>query len=358
MRDAVVVPSGVRLPSAFGADALMIDTVEFDAQTRWLLTHQYGLLSRSQVRAAGLSPEQLRRAARRWCTVLPGVWLVTDRPGASVPSRVQREMAGLLYAGSGSMLFGLTAARRLGVQSADPGDIVHVVVPATRRGRDLGWLSITRSAIPDAGVSRGPLCISRPARAVLDAAVRSRSAQTAAAIGIEAMQRRLVTVDELVAAMAQRNRRDSALARHALSAASTGAWSRPEAALLHAVARSRVLPPAWPNPRLSQAGRALLSPDIWFDDVALAVMVHSRRYHSGDPLDRGGRGRPDDWDTTVERDGELTAAGVVVVGVTPARIYRDIASVLARVEQTYLTASKRPRPAVVAHRRSVLRAQA
>lgn len=44
--------------------------------------------------------------------------------------------------------------------------------------------------------------------------------------------------------------------------------------------------------------------------------------------------------------------------MTPARIYRDIASVLARVEQTYLTASKRPRPAVVAHRRSVLRAQA
>ena len=329
--------------------------MDLDAETRWLINHQYGLLSRAQARAAGRTPDELRRAARRWRTVLPGVWLVTDRPRATEPSRVHRELAGLLYAGSGSMLFGLTAARRLGVQSADPGDVVHIVVPATRRRRDLGWLSITRSAIPDEGVIRGPLRLCGPARAVLDAAVHSRSAQTAAAIGIEAVQRRLVTVDDLVAAVAQRNRRDSVLARHALDAATTGAWSRPEATLLAALARSRVLPPAWPNPLLSHAGRPLLSPDAWFDDVAMAVMVHSRRYHSGDPTDRGGRGRPDDWDATVERDGELTAAGVVVVGVTPARIYRDIASVLARVEQTYLTARLRPRPAIVARRRSVLR---
>ena len=80
--------------------------MDLDAETRWLITHQYGLLSRAQARAAGRTPDELRRAARRWRTVLPGVWLVTDRPRATEPNRVHRELAGLLYAGSGSMLFG------------------------------------------------------------------------------------------------------------------------------------------------------------------------------------------------------------------------------------------------------------
>ena len=63
------------------------------------------------------------------------------------------------------------------------------------------------------------------------------------------------------------------------------------------------------EPRLETAdARALVSPDLWFDDVALAVMVHSRAHHARDA----------DWEGTVERDGQLEL-GVVVLGFTPGR---------------------------------------
>lgn len=83
---------------------------------------------------------------------------------------------------------------------------------------------------------------------------------------------------------------------------------------------------------------------MWFDDVAMAVMVHSRQFHSA----------PGDWDMTVARDAQLTECGVIVVGTTPNRIYRDIDSVIGRIHRTYAVASSRPRPAVSAIRQPVI----
>ena len=67
-------------------------------------------------------------------------------------------------------------------------------------------------------------------------------------------------------------------------------------------------------------------------------MVHSRRFHANGEL----------WDATVEKDGDLVAAGVIVVGVTPNRVNREPAAVLARIETAYRLARARPRPLVVA----------
>ncbi|MFL6204437.1 MAG: hypothetical protein ACJ739_03730, partial [Acidimicrobiales bacterium] len=116
--------------------------------------------------------------------------------------------------------------------------------------------------------------------------------------------------------------------------------------VLHLVSGSSVLSPAWANPWLARPdGSPLTTPDVWFDDVAMAVMVHSRRYHA-----EGER-----WDDTVEADSDLVAAGVVVVGVTPHRIRADPPRVLHRLERAYLAAAARPRPAVVARPRLVHR---
>jgi hypothetical protein len=102
---------------------------------------------------------------------------------------------------------------------------------------------------------------------------------------------------------------------------------------------SQALPAPWANPGLTTAdGRSLTTPDVWFDDVAMAVMVHSRRYHSS----------PDDWDDTVDADGDLTTTGVVVAGVTPHRIRTSPNEVLRRLERTHAAATARPRPDVVA----------
>jgi hypothetical protein len=71
------------------------------------------------------------------------------------------------------------------------------------------------------------------------------------------------------------------------------------------------LPRPWANPALHDPlGRRLTTPDLWFDDVALAVMVHSRVHHSGVL----------DWEATVAADEDLRTAGIDVVAVTPASI--------------------------------------
>jgi hypothetical protein len=96
----------------------------------------------------------------------------------------------------------------------------------------------------------------------------------------------------------------------------------------------------WANPELFDAsGRRLTTPDLWIDDVAMAVMVHSRLFH-GDVLD---------WDSTVDRDSDLAAARVVVIGVTPQAIQSRPAQTLRRVESAYLEArSAGVRPGVTA----------
>jgi hypothetical protein len=67
---------------------------------------------------------------------------------------------------------------------------------------------------------------------------------------------------------------------------------------------------------------------VRLDDVGMAVMVHSRRFHSGSLK----------WDSTVTEDGDLSAHRIVDVGVTPEQLTRNPRSVLRRVEAAYLLA--------------------
>ena len=79
-----------------------------------------------------------------------------------------------------------------------------------------------------------------------------------------------------------------------------------------------------------------MSPDLWFDDVGLAVMVHSRAHHL---RDREG---------TVESDGRLAEYGVIVLAFTPRTIQRRPDDVVARIERVYRAAlaSGRSRAAI------------
>jgi hypothetical protein len=133
-------------------------------------------------------------------------------------------------------------------------------------------------------------------------------------------------------------RRGSARVRRAVQEAEAGSWSVAETDLLHLVARSRVLPAIWPNPRLAAAdGTRLPTPDGWIDQVAMAIQVHSRRWHQ----------RAEDWEATVMTDGIFAEYGVVVA-VTPRALRTDPDAVLVRLERAYLAAVRRPRPGVTA----------
>jgi hypothetical protein len=298
---------------------------------------QLGLVTTGQLRHLGVSRSAIRwRTARTWRFVLPGVVATFTGP---LTNR-HRLVAAQLYAGPGAALAGPTAAVWHGVESARFESRVHVLVPAARRPPSTGHVVVGRTSRPDERAwRRGALTICSPPRAVVDAARAARSADGATAVVLEAVQRRIVTVPALRHELEAGARRDSAQLRAALRAAEGGAWSVPESDLAVAVALEPALPPMWLNPDLLTAdGRRLPRPDGWFDDVALAVQVHSLSHH----------GTPDSWDGTVTSDGLLVEHGVVVLGVTPRRIRTDPDAVVRRILAAYRSAAARPRPPVVA----------
>lgn len=296
---------------------------------------QHEVVTFDQLLAAGVTRASIRwHVARHWQMLLPRV--VALHRGA--PGRTQRLVAAQLFAGPVSTLAGATAAALHGVTAADDQGLVRVAVPYPHRSRRVGWVDVRRTRLDDPDIwCTGPLRVSCAPRAVLEAAQACPDPGRSRAIVIEAVQRRVTSVEALRHWLCRMNRRGSVALGEAIDQATAGAWSVPEADLIRLVQRSAILPRPWANPQLvGPTGASLTAPDLWFDDVAMAVMVHSRQFHSV------GRG----WEQTVEADADLTSAGVVVVGVTPNSIARDPASVLDRIERTYLSAQARPRPPV------------
>lgn len=312
--------------ATFGTDALD------------LIQGQDGIVSRQQLLACGVSKEAIRwNSGRSWRVVLPRVYLL----GRESITQRQRHIAALLYAGPGSVITGAVAAEFHGVGSATVGEVIDVITLPSRRRRSAGFVTVRPSLVVDAQPSiRGPLAYASVGRACVDAAASLRSPSMREAVFIEAIQKGLVSLDDLSEWVYRIRPREAAALHAALDSAASGAWSLPESRLLELMSTSRVLPPAWPNAKIEDArGLPLLTPDAWIDDVAMAVLVHSRRYHS----------RAHQWDATVERDAGLVAAGVVVAGVTPHQIDADPYAVLARLEATYRAAAARVRPKVTAY---------
>jgi len=215
---------------------------------------------------------------------------------------------------------------------------VHMQVPVNQAARRAGFVVATRSRrIALGAVCSGVIRLAPLPRAVADAARAARSDRIAAAIVIEAVQRRLVGLPDLEHELAAGARRGSAILRRALATARTGAWSVAEVDLLDLVATSRVLPPAWPNPELRALDGTLLpSPDAWFDDVGLAVQVHSAKHHSS----------PTDWDRTVRIDSIFAEYGISRLAVTPHDVQMNGRQVLERIERAYCARVGLPRPVI------------
>ena len=296
---------------------------------------QFGVITRQQLLRHGVSKETIRwNAGRSWRVILPSTYVIE----AHEVSERQRLMGALLHAGPRSQLAGATAASQYGLTNANPRGRVFVVVPGSQASRSKGFVTIRRSLLDDPlAVVRGGLRMSSVARACVDAAVDERSMRNRTALIVEAVQRELTTVDALAEWCYRLRPGDGAKVLPAVETAALGVWSVAEEEVLDLMGTSSVLPEAMTNPRLVDAsGRALITPDLWLDDVAMAVMVHSRTYHSNG----------DQFVDTIERDSDLVAAGVAVIGVTPTGVRRDPAAALQRIEATYAGALRRERPDV------------
>lgn len=308
-----------------------------DEALNQLLADQRGLVTREQLRSVGVTRGELRwRLGRQWSLVLPRVVQTKRGPLTST----QQLVAAVLEAGDAAVVTGHRACAWHGLQNALGHRPVTVLTGPTQASRRTGFVVVRRTARPDVGYRRsGVLRVASPVRAVADAARDAHDLGEARAVVLEAVQRRLVRLEDLEHEVEAGPRRGSRLARAAVQDARAGAWSVPEAELLRRCAASRVLSRPWPNPYLeADDGTPLVSPDLWFDDVGLAVMVHSRAHHSRDL----------DWEGTVESDGQLAEHGVLVVAFTPSSVARRPDEVIGRIERVYRSAQRagRGRPPV------------
>lgn len=290
-----------------------------------------------QLVALGVTAARIRwQVGRHWRLLLPGVFLLSrDEPVLPF----HRSMAAQLWGGPTAALAATTAAQMHGIKSIPQGGPTQLVIPNPGASRRHPLAVVRRTVLDDDVRARGPLRLSSPARSCVDSAVMLRTESDRSAVIIEAVQRRISSLDDLIEWGDRLRPRDRAKLLPAFEAAVTGAWSVPESELLELVDSSTVLPSVWANPMLDDAdGVPLVSPDAWLDDVGMAIMIHSRQHHSSSR----------DWTRTVQQDGDLTSRGCVVVGVTPNGLREDRVGTLRRIEQTYEHALRRPRPPVVA----------
>lgn len=298
-----------------------------------LLKRQHRVLTRRQALACGLHHNAVHHAIQpggRWQQLLPGVYLTVS----GTPTRDQRDVAALLYAGPGGTLTGAAALIRHGLRIRSEN--VDVLVPASRPRQSRGFVVVHQTTrLPAMVCYAGPVQYALAARAVADAARGLRELRDVRAVVAAAVQSRRCTVEQLEAELTSGSVRGSALFRAALSEVAQGARSGPEAELLDLIRRAR-LPMPLLNPRLFAGEEFLARPDAWWPDVAVAVEVDSKEWHLS----------PESWEHTMRRHSRMTAHGILVLHFTPRQIREEPDDVLATIRDALGSRRGQPVPSI------------
>lgn len=288
-----------------------------------LVEAQDFVVHRRQALRAGMSRAALEhRLAHEWRRLLPSVYLCQ----MGEPSRRQRLVAALLYAGPGAAIDAEDACHFHGVKAVRPDDErVHLVVPAGNVARSTHWLAIRRTSSPLRLVETERLRYVEPATAVIAVARKLTSERAVVARLGDAVQRRIVGVDELAAAHRMASRNNATLTESALRQVCGGARSAPEADF-RSLARSRPgLPELLYNALLRLPDGRKVSPDALAPDAPLIHETNGPSAHR----------RHDLFDDMQERHDSLTAAGFTVLHNTPRRIRERGRDVIGEFERCY-----------------------
>lgn len=302
------------------------------------LPGQRGLATTTQLREAGWTTSAVRHARRtRWQEPMPRV----IAPHKGPLDQETRLVAIALWAGTKSILTGGAALHWLGLRfDRRPG--VTFVIPDGARARSYVRVRLVRSVrLPAVTKRLGPVLIATGTRALVDAAVyEGYRSDDLEHLTISTLQRGLATPEGVEQELWLRPRDRVAGVWKGLGAFADGAWSKPEVVLRQVIERSGDLPALTTNCRLLTVdGEMVGIPDGYFEDVGVAVQVHSRQYHQGID-DVGG----DRWAQTVEKDSAMVAAGVRVVAVSPWTLYVQPERFLGRLRKAVQVGAAGPKP--------------
>jgi hypothetical protein len=290
-----------------------------------LLRLQDGVITRKQA-LGWLTPDALHhRLGRRWQVLLPGVYLAAQGP----PTARQKMRAALLFVGPGGLLSDTTALRVMGVPYLPVDQMVRVLIPDAVQRLSREFVVVRRSTRMPERLSVSGMDSAPPVRALCEFGLRHPNERESLAVFAAAVQRRLATVDELMAEAAAGPARGRPRLLRVIAPLAAGIRSAPEADFRSIVDQSRVLPtPLW-NPTIELADGRRFSPDALFVDAGLVHETNGRRFHAPDERGDGL------FDEMQRRHDALVSAGLVVLHNSPRRIAEEPAQVRAEVETCY-----------------------
>lgn len=300
------------------------------AELAAILAPQYQVIGRSQALAVGMTASALHhrlRAGGPWQRLLPGVFLAVT----GTPTDDQRNVAALLYAGSGSLITGTAALRRWGVK-APYTSMIDVLIPAAQRRKSTSFVRIhPTTRMPEYALITGPLRFAPLGRAVADTARGLTRLADVRALVAAVVQQGKCTPDLLAAELENGPVQGSALLRMAIGDVCAGTRSSPEADLRDLLRRAKLPAPEF-NPGLYVGDKFIASPDAWWQRAAVAAEVDSREYHLS----------PEDHERTLARDARMRAYGINVLHFTPRQIRTQPAEVIAAIKSALAGAGFRP----------------
>src|SRR5262245_51804993 len=162
-----------------------------------LRSSRHGAIKVATLSELGVPP---RTAYRRcvpggpWQRPLPGIVILGNLP----PTRSQLIEAALLHAGPNSVITGVEACRRYGLEHLPDDDHVHLLVPHEQRAICSNYVIVERTHRMPPPTIRDDVPLAPLTRSVLDACRRFRSHDLVRALITEAVQRRRLNPHWLV----------------------------------------------------------------------------------------------------------------------------------------------------------------
>lgn len=157
-------------------------------------------------------------------------------------------------------------------------------------------------------------------RAVADTVRQLADLAEARAVVAGAVQQGRCSIENLAAELRAGPMRGSARLRSVLAEVIAGIRSAPEADLRDLIRKSGLPQPLY-NPRLYLGDVFLAQPDAWWPEYGVAVEVDSREWHLS----------PADWEYTMARHRRMSAAGIIVLHISPRQLRDRQADALAEM---------------------------
>jgi hypothetical protein len=307
------------------------------ARLQRVLVEQFGVVSRAQALACGVSRGRLDHLVRpggRWQRILPGVYVTTN--GALTPD--QRAMAALLHAGPKSMLTGAVAVRRHRVRCAGLNE-VDVLVPAEVRVRSAGFVRVMRTGrMPEKFFRTRQIRFALLDRAVADAARSMTRFGDVRAVVAEAILHGRCDLASLISELDEGPIAGSRFYRAALREAGAGIRSAAEGDFKTLIDSTSLDEPMYNAGLYAADGTFLGIADAWWPRAGVVAEVDSREYHLS----------PDDYERTVMRHNRMAASGINLLHFLPSTIKSKPSTVIADLRGAIGSGNARPPLPIVA----------